>query len=311
MKALNDLTIFVEASRQGSFSLAAKYLNLTPAAVSAAIKRLEQQIGFPLLVRSTRSLRLTGEGETFLAKTIQALDILNDGVDQIVSARGQLSGSLKLAAPSDFGRNLLLDWMAEFSQQHPLVRVKLELSDSLLDMYARPVDIAIRYGHPADSNLVAIPLCPDNFRIVCASQAYLAQHPPISAPQDLLQHNCLCFMLADSLHNKWRLLKGEFSESLQVRGSTSSNDSDVIKRLACKGIGIAQKSLLDVSQEIITCQLQRVLPQWRGESAPLYMLCADRRLLSPIIRQFQAFLQDKCRQQFEQVMAALSENNPA
>tara|TARA_R110000868_G_scaffold1772_1_gene14118 strand:+ start:1693 stop:2616 length:924 start_codon:yes stop_codon:yes gene_type:complete len=305
MKALNDLSIFVETSRQGSFSVAANRLNLTPAAVSAAIKRLEQQINFPLFVRSTRSLRLTGEGETFLAKTTQALELLQDGISEIMSTRGQLSGLIQLAAPSDLGRNLLLDWIAEFTEQHPLVKVKLELTDSLADMYTRPVDIAIRYGQPADSNLVAMPLCTDNFRILCASPAYIAQYPPIKVPQDLLQHNCLCFMLSDSLHNKWTLKKGEHSESLVVSDVLSSNDSDVIRRLACKGKGVAQKSLLDVSQDIISGQLRQILPQWRGDSAPLYMLCADRRLISPIIRQFQTFLQDKCRQQFQQVLAAL------
>ena len=305
MKALNDLSIFVETSRQGSFSVAANRLNLTPAAVSAAIKRLEQQINFPLFVRSTRSLRLTGEGETFLAKTTQALELLQEGISEIMSTRGQLSGLIQLAAPSDLGRNLLLDWIAEFTEQHPLVKVKLELTDSLADMYTRPVDIAIRYGQPADSNLVAMPLCTDNFRILCASPAYIAQYPPIKVPQDLLQHNCLCFMLSDSLHNKWTLKKGEHSESLVVSDVLSSNDSDVIRRLACKGKGVAQKSLLDVSQDIISGQLRQILPQWRGDSAPLYMLCADRRLISPIIRQFQTFLQDKCSQQFQQVLAAL------
>ena len=311
MKALNDLTIFVETSRQGSFSGAANQLNLTPAAVSVAIKRLEQQINFPLFVRSTRSLRLTSEGETFLAKAIQALDLLQDGISEIISARGQLSGTIQLAAPSDLGRNLLLNWISEFTEQHPLVIVKLDLTDSLSNMYTRPVDIAIRYGQPADSNLVAIPLCLDNFRIVCASPAYMVCHPAINTPHDLLQHNCLCFMLSDSLHNNWTLKNADKSLTILVSGSPSSNDGDVVRRLVCMGKGVAQKSLLDVSQDIISGELIRILPDWQGDSAPLYMMCADRRLLSPIIRQFQLFLQDKCRQQFQQVLAALGQPESA
>lgn len=95
MKALNDLNIFVETARQGSFSKAANSMDMTPAAISASIKRLEGQIGFPLFVRSTRSLRLTSEGELFLDKTTQALATLQEGLDQISSARGELSGQLR------------------------------------------------------------------------------------------------------------------------------------------------------------------------------------------------------------------------
>ncbi len=146
MKALNDLNIFVETARQGSFSQAANSLDLTPAAVSAAIKRLEEQVGFPLFVRSTRSLRLTSDGALFLQKTTAALSLLQDGLDEINSARGELAGQLYITAPSDFGRNMLLEWIDEFIEQHPRVTIKLDLSDSLTDMYSKPVDLAIRYG---------------------------------------------------------------------------------------------------------------------------------------------------------------------
>ncbi|MGC9553277.1 LysR family transcriptional regulator, partial [Vibrio metoecus] len=149
MKALNDLNLFVETARQGSFSKAANSLSLTTAAVSAAIRRLEEQVQFPLFVRSTRHIRLTHEGEIFLAKTQTALATLQEGLDQIACARGQLAGQLHISAPSDLGRNLLLDWIDEFIALHPNVTVKLDLSDRLTDMYANPVDIAIRYGQPA------------------------------------------------------------------------------------------------------------------------------------------------------------------
>ncbi|WP_256933786.1 LysR substrate-binding domain-containing protein, partial [Vibrio cholerae] len=89
-----------------------------------------------------------------------------------------------ISAPSDLGRNLLLDWIEEFIALHPNVTVKLDLSDRLTDMYANPVDIAIRYGKPADSNLVAMLLCDSNERVLCASPDYLATHPPILHPDD-------------------------------------------------------------------------------------------------------------------------------
>ncbi len=235
MKALNDLNIFVETARQGSFSKAANSMDMTPAAISASIKRLEGQIGFPLFVRSTRSLRLTSEGELFLDKTTQALTTLQEGLDQISSARGELSGQLHITAPSDFGRNMLLDWVDEFIDVYPNVSIKLELSDSLTDMYTKPVDIAIRYGEPADSNLVVLALCGANERILCASPEYVANNPVLTKPEDLNQHNCLCYMVADSVYNKWTLTRGDETEQVVVSGKLLSNDSDLSHRLAIKG----------------------------------------------------------------------------
>lgn len=305
MKALNDLNIFVETSRQGSFSKAANSLDVTPAAVSATIKRLEQQVGFPLFVRSTRNLRLTGEGEIFLEKTQTALGILQEGLDQIACHRGELAGQLYITAPSDFGRNLLLNWIDEFIESHPKVTIKLELSDSLTDMYSKPVDIAIRYGEPADSNLVAIAVCNENERILCASPEYIANHPTITQPQDLIEHNCLCYMVSDSLYNKWTLTQNGHQETLIVSGNPTSNDSEVVHRQALKGKGIANKSLMDISQDILDGRLVRVLPEWDCGPVPLYMMCADRRLLNPTIRKFRDFVQEKCCQQRKQVLATM------
>ncbi|EHY1013436.1 TPA: LysR family transcriptional regulator [Vibrio vulnificus] len=305
MKALNDLNIFVETARQGSFSQAANSLDLTPAAVSAAIKRLEEQVGFPLFVRSTRSLRLTSDGALFLQKTTAALSLLQDGLDEINSARGELAGQLYITAPSDFGRNMLLEWIDEFIEQHPRVTIKLDLSDSLTDMYSKPVDLAIRYGEPADSNLVAIPLCRSNERILCASPDYLASQPPILHPSDLLQHNCLCYMVSGAIYNKWTLHFEGQSEHVLVSGNPTTNDSEVVHRQALKGKGVANKSLMDVSQDILEGRLVRILPEWDGGSVPIYMMCTDRRALTPLMRQFQEFVQQKCCQQRKAVLAAI------
>ncbi|WP_428775124.1 LysR family transcriptional regulator [Vibrio sp.] len=306
MKALNDLKIFVETARQGSFSRVAHSMNLTPAAVSASIKRMEQQLGFALFVRSTRSLRLTNEGEVMLDSASQALETLQEGIDQIHQQRGELAGQIYLSAPSDFGRNLLLDWIGEFMASHRNVTIKLSLSDSLTDLYSQPVDIAIRYGQPADSRLIAMPLCLNNRRILCASPEYLAAQPGIHHPDHLRQHNCLCFMLADTLHNKWPLSLGSEMVTVTVEGSPSCNDGDLVRKLALQGKGIANKSQLDVGEDLLAGRLVQVLPDWLGELAPLYMVYPDRRLISPTIRAFQTFLQQQCQQHQQRILASTS-----
>lgn len=308
MKALNDLNIFVETARQGSFSKAANSLDLTPAAVSAAIKRLEEQIHFPLFVRSTRSLRLTGDGTLFLQKTSAALNLIEEGLNEINCARGELAGQLYVSAPSDFGRNMLLEWIDEFIELHPRVMVKLDLSDSLTDMYSQPIDVAIRYGEPADSSLIAIPLCKSNERILCASPEYVASHAPLREPNDLLQHNCLCYMLSGSLHNKWQLHRQGETESVLVSGNPTTNDGEVAHRQALKGKGVAYKSLMDISQDILSGRLVRVLPEWDGGVVPIYMMCTDRRAITPLIRTFQEFVQEKCCQQRQAVLTAIEQH---
>jgi DNA-binding transcriptional LysR family regulator len=170
-------------------------------------------------------------------------------------------------------------------------------------MYTKPVDIAIRYGEPADSNLVVLALCGSNERILCASPEYVATHPELTSPADLTQHNCLCYMVADSVYNKWTLTRGSENEQIVVSGNLLSNDSDLPHRLAIKGKGIANKSLMDISRDLIEGRLVRVLPEWDCGPVPLYMVCADRRLLTPTIRTFRDFIQQKCCQQRANVLA--------
>lgn len=309
MKAINELSLFAETAKLGSFSKVAIQMDMTPAAVSASIKRLEGQVGFPLFVRTTRNLSLTGEGRLFLSKVNLALETLRDGVEEIANARGDLTGNIYISAPSDFGRNLLLEWIDEFTQLYDNTTVRLELSDQLVDIYSKPIDIAIRYGHLPDSNMIAVPLCTDNVRVLCATPEYIATHSTITHPTDLIEHNCISFMVADVIHNQWSLTRGNESFIVAVKGTLFANDGDVVRRMALKGRAIANKSLIDASQDIIEGKLKNVLPNWVGEAAPLYMVYADKRQLRPIIKAFRSFLQEKCLNQLKMVNNTLSQRN--
>lgn len=197
MKALQELDIFVRTVDNGSLSATARALDLTPAATSAALKRLEAELGVQLFVRSTRSLRLTPHGELFLEQCRPALAALQQVSQQLAAGEQSLRGVLKLSAPSDLGRNLLLPWLDEFQNLHPQVDIRLQLSDRMANVYSEPVDAAFRYGKPPDSSLVALPLAPSNRRVLCASPAYLAKHGAPATPHELTGHDCLCFMFGD------------------------------------------------------------------------------------------------------------------
>ncbi len=294
MRALRDLQIFVRTAETGSLSAAARRLDLTPAAASAALKRLEAEMDVPLFVRSTRSLRLTSEGAVFLQHCQQALQTLADGRDAATTGRAVVRGVLQISVPSDLGRNLLLPWLDEFLAAHPQVQLRVQLADRIADVYREPVDIALRYGQPPDSNLVALPLAPDNSRVLCAAPDYLARVGAPRHPRELARHNCLCYLVGEYVHDRWRFLRGGRETTVQVAGDRVSDDGDAVRRWAVAGRGIAYKSRLDVAADLEAGRLARLCPDWEGEPAPLNLVCADRRQLNPAVRVLRQFLAERC-----------------
>lgn len=295
MKALTDLRLFVRAAQLGSLSAAARQLDLSPAVASAALKRLEAELDAQLFVRSTRSLRPTLEGERFLGHARDALRALDEGAQSLRGEHADLRGELRLSAPSDFGRHCLLPWLDAFQQQHPRLQLRLQLSDRLADIYRQPVDVALRYGQPPDSALVALPLAPQNRRVLCAAPAYLARAGTPATPGDLPAHNCLRFMLGEDLHTHWQFTAPDGkAHAVGVDGDRISDDGDAVRRWALAGHGIAYKSWLDVAEDVAAGRLRLLCSHWRGEASPLNLVSPDRRLLSPAVQQLRAFLQERC-----------------
>lgn len=296
MLRFDDLQLFVRAADLGSLSAAARVMDLSAAVASAALKRIEQHLGARLLARSTRSLRLTAEGEGFLEYARAALGSLEEGRRLLTSGQDQVSGVLQLSAPSDLGRNLLLPWLDAFQCEHPGLTVRLLLGDRIADLFKQPVDIALRYGEPEDSSLVALPVAPDNYRVLCASPDYLARHGEPHQLEQLAQHNCLLYMLGTRVHDRWCFHDGKREVSLTVSGDRFSDDADVVRRWAVAGAGVAYKSWLDVSSDVLAGRLKILLPHLRCERAPLNLLCAHRAQLSKPINLLREMLQARCGQ---------------
>ena len=261
MLRFDDLQLFVRAADLGSLSAAARVMDMSPAVASAALKRIETQLGARLLARSTRSLRLTAEGEGFLEYARTALASLDEGRRLLARGQDQVSGVLQLSAPSDFGRNLLLPWLDEFQREHPQLTVRLLLGDRIADLFRQPVDIALRYGEPEDSSLVALPVAPNNRRVLCASPDYLARQGEPHQLEQLLQHNCLLYMLGTRVHDHWQFNDGKRELGLTVSGNRFSDDADVVRLWAIAGQGIAYKSWLDVAGDVQAGRLKVLLPE--------------------------------------------------
>ena len=295
MSSILDLEVFVRSADTGSLTAAARGLGLTPAAASIALKRLETRLGMRLLARSTRSMRLTEEGRRYLDSVRVALEALSEGEHAIKQHGQSLSGLLQLAAPSDFGRNMLLGWLDEFKLEHPNIRLQLLLNDTNADLFRDTVDIALRFGVPRDSSLVALPVVPDHRRIPCASPEYLARHGTPRTPADLARHSTLRYMRRGQANNTWYFRQGALLQEVEVSGDYLSDDGEIVRRWALTGHGIAYKANLDIARDLQAGRLVALLPDWQGEPTPFNLMCPRRLQVSERVKVLHRFLQQRCQ----------------
>lgn len=275
--SLQDLDLVLRVAENGNMSEVARQLNITNAAVSAAIKRLEASLNVSLFERTTRSVRLSPAGQAFLPHVQQALGALDSAEAELRNMQTLIAGEIRMGLPSDFGRNLMLPWLDAFQQQHPAVTIKLYFSDFMQDLYREGLDVVIRYGEMKDSGLVARKLC-SNRRTLVAAPDYLAQHPPLTSLDDLLQHNCIVFYRNDRPYTKWGFHQDDKWVEIDVSGDRSADDGDVVKRWGVAGRGIIYKSRLDVLRELQSGELVEVLQgRYIGQAADIFAVFKERR----------------------------------
>ncbi|MGH8445850.1 MAG: LysR family transcriptional regulator [Solimonas sp.] len=272
---LDDLRLYVRVAQAGSLSAAARQLGLSPAAVSAAIKRIEAAQRVRLIERSTRALRLTPEGETFLDGCLRILDqweqtrsALQDG--------GAAHGEVRISAPSDTAHSRLSPWLAEWQRTHPGVNVTLLVSDRVQDLMRESVDIAVRYGVLADSGLVARPLC-SGPRIIVAAPDYLKKHGTPKTPDELTRHHAVFLLIDGRPYRDWPLWRGRQQQATRVRmqGNLCGN-GQLVRQWALQGRGLASKALVDVIDDLEAGRLVQVLPDHHGGELPVQAVLPGR-----------------------------------
>ncbi|HEY8607824.1 MAG TPA: LysR family transcriptional regulator [Noviherbaspirillum sp.] len=292
MYSIADLQLFVRTADTGSLTRAARELGLLPATASAALKRLEQKLDARLFERSTRSLRLTPRGEIFLDYCRGALALLAEGEALLAAGAAQVRGDLRVSAPSDLGRQRLLPWFDIFQAAHPGVRLGLQLSDQVSDLFRDAVDVAIRYGKLEDSSLLSQPLA-RNWRVVVAAPSYLARHGTPVHPRELADHNCLLYHRKSGLFNTWRFTVAGAPLEVRVRGDRMADDGGIARNWALAGHGIADKSWLDVQDDVKAGRLVTILDGYTGEDYPLQAVYPHRKSASPAARALVAFLREQ------------------
>lgn len=300
MITLEDLR-FVEAlSRTGSLSAAARSLNVTPPALSMRLKRLEQALGVGLVVRSSRSMRFTSEGEHLVAEAQAVLGRIEALPEELAAAGRSLSGRLRVVAPFGFGRIHVAPLIARFAAQHPAVRVTLDLSERPW-RETEDADVVIHIGEVKDSSWIAH-LLARNSRWVCASPEHVRRHGTPAQPRDLLHHACLCVRENDEDVTLWRFRKAARAadgrsttasrqDAIRVASVLTSNDGEVVRNWALAGLGYVLRSQWDVAPLVRRGALQRVLTGFDFGAADVLALVPARRGISARVTQFVAVLE--------------------
>ncbi|TQV72600.1 LysR family transcriptional regulator [Exilibacterium tricleocarpae] len=301
---ISDLHLIVKTAELGSITRAATALDLRVATASAAIKRVEKVLGVELFVRSTRRLRLSRAGERYLPPCREALAMLERAGAEALGGE-RIAGELRLTVSSDFGRNLLAPWLDEWLEHHPELSLKLTLSDALLDFYRDPVDAALRYGSPEDSNLYGFKIC-DVPRFLYASPDYLARHPAPQHPSELSAHNSLFYQMRDVTHDVWTLTRNGERYRVRLRGDRVANDADMVRRWCVAGKGIAAKSALDMAPDLMAGRIDIVMPDYRPLASELWLVCPSRNSITPAIRLLRDYLRERCQHLLGEIEAVIS-----
>ncbi|WP_186086831.1 LysR family transcriptional regulator [Burkholderia gladioli] len=302
MDNLGDIRLFVEAANLGSLSAAGRKLGLSPAAASARLIKLEGALSTQLFERSTRKLRLTDEGRLYLAHCQHALQTLDDARSALQLGRASIGGALRVSATSDFGRVVLRRWLDEFNDLHPQVALSLVLADSLSNLLHDDIDLAIRFGVPADSGMVAKRLA-DNRRVLCASPAYLAAYGAPRHPEELGEHRFVLLSSSAGVANQWKFSRE--GETVQVSAplarARQTNDGALAREWAIEGRGVVMKSIWDVGADLRAGRLVMLLPEWRCPEMPVHALFQRSQYLAPRVRALLDFLQERFGEAAEEI----------
>jgi DNA-binding transcriptional LysR family regulator len=302
MDRLSDMRLFLSAASAGSFSAAGRKVGLSPAASSAAMQRLEQSLGVKLFERTTRQLRLTEEGRLYQYYCQQAIDAITEAEHQLQAGKQLVQGTVRISAPSDLGRNLLQDYLLEFSQRYPDVRFVLALTDSHANLVLDDVDVAIRYGKLADSSMVARTLVP-NRRVICVAPACDDHFGPLKELSQLAQRPALVLTTAAGPMNVWQFQSSKRVESIQLDHYHETNDGEILRKWAVQGRGYAYKSALDIVDDVRAARLRIVLPDKLSAPVPLHALYHRNKHQPPRVKLLLDFLQER----FAAQSAALEE----
>ncbi|WP_447927729.1 MULTISPECIES: LysR family transcriptional regulator [unclassified Vreelandella] len=295
--SLPQVAAFVQTVRQGGFAAAGRKLGLSASAVGKSVTRMEQRLGVKLLNRTTRSVALTEIGEAVFGRYTHVLELLKE-VDLLAGQDAQtLSGTLKLDLPKVYGARVIGPMLARFASLHPGISLDIRLNDEVCHLVEEGVDLAVRIGTVADSDLIARPL--DRQRlVVVASKEYLARYGTPQKARALGEHQCLGFRSASTGRLRPWLFKDEsgVDTSLALDHRYRFDEGIAIKRAAEAGLGVAQLPSYMVRRAVKEGTLVRLLDEFRPGPTPIQLIYTQKSKHNVRLQALVNFLLDEARQ---------------
>lgn len=287
-----SLALFIRVAKLGAIGKAGRELELSATAATQRIQALERDVGAQLLNRTTRRVKLTSDGDLFLAHALHLIGAFEDARAQLAGSTAHIKGNLRVTASASFGRRYIAPHMAEFLRTYPDMNVRLHLSDAIVDIVNDGFDLALRIGTLRSSTLIARKLA-ENPRILVAAPKYLKKHGRPKKPADLAHHNCI--VLGEN--STWTLREQDgHSRAVRVAGNFTTNYGEATTEAAIGGVGIALKSKWDIKEQLAERTLVPVLPKFVVD--PLWSVWAVRPAAQTVparVRAFSDFVQHKLK----------------
>lgn len=293
MDDLKGMVIFYHVIEAGSFSGAARRLDLAKSAVSRHVARLERGMGARLLNRTTRKLSLTEAGESFYRSCARIVCEAEAAKRSVSGYPEALAGTLRVSCPVALGSGYLAPLAKAFADRYPELTIELLVDDRIVDMVEERVDVAVRIGWLADSQLVARRLL-DSPRWVCASPEYLRRHGTPAEPEDLAGHEWIVFTLLPTPHRQ-TLSRAGVRRVVHVNGRFRTNNALLVRSLLLEGAGIGVLAQFMIGDDVRNGRLVRLFPQHDAGDAGVYAVYPERRYLPRKTRLFIDFLSTALR----------------
>lgn len=288
---MRELMGFAATARHLNFARAAREVGCTPSVLSRRIAALEQRIGGPLLLRSTRRASLTPLGESLLAHCSRLEAALAEVNAELQGQHAEPAGLVRLHLPTTYGRRLVAPLLPALLAKHPRLQLDATFDDAYVDLIESRVDVALRIGMPIDSGLVSRGLQPIR-RFLCASPAYLDGAPPLRHPDDLRRHRCLSFQTLRG-GDLWVLGRGQQRSSVRVQPVLACNNADALFDAVLAGTGIALLADFIAGDALADGRLREVLPGWILPQPSVQLLWVTGAERAPRVRATIDFLGER------------------
>jgi DNA-binding transcriptional LysR family regulator len=294
---LNDVALFVQVVRSGSFAEAARQLGMPSNTLSRRVQQLEGQLGTRLLQRSTRKLTLTDAGEQFHEQCSGAVEGLLEAGQQLITGSQEPSGTVRVAAMADFFDFFPMEWVAGFLAKHPHVRLDFVLSDARADLIAERIDIAFRGGALQDSGYVGRQLLSAGHDGLVASPDYLNRRGVPGTLQDLETHDCVSFAHPSGI-TTWRLTGADGGEeAVQITSRFNGNTAQALRKATLAGLGIALLPSAITHIDLQAGRLVPVLADYYRTGYGLHLLYPSRKHLPLAVSAFIELVMEKLKEQ--------------